>query len=57
MEPGRLYVVQDAPMQADTDPGMSRLTPFLMVLALIVGIVGWHTTKPPEGGPGHDQGR
>jgi spore coat-associated protein N len=28
---------------------MSRLTPFLMVLALIVGTVGWQSTTPPEG--------
>lgn len=28
---------------------MSRLTPFLMVVALVVGIAGWQTTKAPDG--------
>ena len=28
---------------------MSRLTPFLMVIALLVGIAGWHTTKAADG--------
>ena len=28
---------------------MSRLTPFLMIAALIVGIAGWQTTKAPDG--------
>ena len=28
---------------------MSRLTPFLMVIALVVGIAGWQTTKAPDG--------
>jgi hypothetical protein len=28
---------------------MSRLTPFLMVIALVVGIAGWQTTKAADG--------
>jgi hypothetical protein len=28
---------------------MSKLTPLLMVIALVVGIAGWQATKPPSG--------
>lgn len=31
------------------DQSMSRLTPLLMVIALVVGIAGWQTTKAPDG--------
>jgi hypothetical protein len=43
-----LYVVQKRLPKADNDRSMSRLTPLLMAIALVVGIAGWRSPTPPD---------